>query len=85
MTENEKGPCPKCGEDMVCGVMVDRSYTSSEPQQWKHGCSIDPDMYSNLYNVTSYRCTGCGFLENYAFKQDPVEDEAEEEKGPPIL
>lgn len=86
MNEDDKCICPKCGGEMVCGVMVDRSYTACEPQQWKEDCSNEEDMYTDLYNVISYRCKECGFLENYAFKADtPKEMEEDEEEGPPIL
>ncbi|MEA3558457.1 MAG: hypothetical protein U9R75_04310 [Candidatus Thermoplasmatota archaeon] len=82
MTESGKRSCPKCSGEMVCGALIDRGYTSSERQQWKQECKEKSDMYTDLYDVISYKCTGCGYLENYAFKP---ESDKNEEEGPPVI
>lgn len=64
--------CPKCGRRMEEGFLVDSAdynaptvaaWHRGKPQKKWWGIKISkPDRLS----VSSWRCTGCGLLENYA-------------------
>jgi hypothetical protein len=83
MFSHDKKACPKCGKDMECGMLLDRNYTSCRSQQWQGNCGGDGDEFSTLFDVTTFKCTDCGFLESYACDGNSKMDDDEE--GPPIL
>jgi hypothetical protein len=80
----EKRTCPKCKGEMECGIILDHSYTALKSQQWKKGLPIDEDIFRDLYDVRTFRCGSCGYLESYALNKTPMVEE-ESEEGPPIL
>jgi Zn ribbon nucleic-acid-binding protein len=57
---------------MVAGFIVDHSYATHVVGKWVAGAP-EPSIWSGLklrgkeqYQVTTYRCVGCGYLESYA-------------------
>ena len=66
--------CPKCAAEMEPGFVLDKSYSEqyfSEPE-WAEGVP-EHSLWTGLklrgrerLPVTTYKCTGCGFLESYA-------------------
>lgn len=63
-----KEVCSMCGGKMVKGVMVDYTYgpLDKKRQIWAEEVSGSGLFAENQYNVDSFRCQECGFLENYA-------------------
>ena len=64
------GKCPKCGNDELVG-----GYPISYPQyipllpmivQWAKEFHILGFLAKNSKTIVSYRCSKCGYLENYA-------------------
>ena len=64
--------CPKCGRSMEEGFVIDgRDYGSQEVADWHRG---QPERKwwglktnkAEVLKIVSWRCTGCGLLENYA-------------------
>ncbi len=76
MTEaNEEKTCPKCGNEMEVGFLLDHTYANLIPTIWIEGV---PERSfwrfarikgKRRHRVDSYRCIECGFLENYAAEQ----------------
>ena len=64
--------CPKCGSGMEQGFVLDNSYGTRVVSQWAAGAPLKsiwmgtklPDP--NLVPIGAYRCSSCGFLEQYA-------------------
>ncbi|MGA1873713.1 MAG: hypothetical protein ACMUHY_08575, partial [Thermoplasmatota archaeon] len=66
MEMNEK-ICPKCNGEMELGELIDESYAVSGAQRWaNHAGSILGVGRSKPIHIYSFRCTECGYLENYA-------------------
>ncbi len=67
-------PCPKCGGRMQEGFILDRGhYDSKRASEWVEGEPVRSFWHGGLkvsdkaqYEVTTYRCGGCGYLESYA-------------------
>jgi len=66
--------CAKCGGIMHGGFILDRGmYDAAHPAEWAEGQPVKSFWKGGLnltdkaiYEVTSYRCDGCGYLESYA-------------------
>jgi len=63
--------CPKCQGKMEEGVIGDVSYNKTLASKWIEG--IPEKGFFGLkvrgkrqFEVTSYRCISCGYLESYA-------------------
>lgn len=75
----EKNQCPDCAGDMEAGFIPDASYDKIVQTCWHRGepepkkflgmktksGALDYDV-SNMLGITTYRCTKCGLLKNYA-------------------
>lgn len=66
------GPCPKCGRRMEEGFIIDAGdYSVPSVAMW-HGGKPQKSWFGLKVNkaakraIVSHRCTGCGYLENYA-------------------
>ena len=66
------GACPKCGNRMEEGFTIDAGHHGSasvgawhggKPTKAWYGLKIDK---AAKREIVSWRCTRCGFLENYA-------------------
>lgn len=70
---NESIVCPKCNALMEAGFIVDRGHYSAEDvSYWVEGAP-ERSFWTGLktkgrekFQVTTYRCAGCGYLESYA-------------------
>jgi hypothetical protein len=65
--------CPKCNGEMKQGFILDhKDYASSVVAQWQPGAPLKSfwrgvqSKDGPHYEITAYRCTGCGYLESYA-------------------
>jgi hypothetical protein len=59
--------CPKCNGDMEKGHLMDETDISSAPQKWaKHATGFMGVGSEDTKRIISYRCTSCGYLENFA-------------------
>ena len=62
--------CPKCNGEMEQGFILDhKDYASSVVAQWQQG-EPQKSFWRGVqskdgphYEITAYRCTGCGYLE----------------------
>jgi len=64
--------CPKCQSSMKQGFVVDHTYASRGVSTWIEGAP-EKSIWVGLktagkkaFEVETWRCTRCGFLENYA-------------------
>lgn len=66
--------CPKCNAEMEEGYTLDRGHNDSPSsvETWVEGVP-EKSFWSGLktegkmkYEVSTYRCEGCGYLESYA-------------------
>ena len=63
--------CPDCDQPMVAGVLVDYRRGSAHPSEWVEA-QLETSAWTGSvkndvrYEVTAYRCTGCGLLRLYA-------------------
>jgi len=66
--------CPKCAAAMEPGFIVDKGVPggSVSAPEWAEGAP-EPSIWTGLkmrgherHGVTTFRCTGCGYLESYA-------------------
>jgi hypothetical protein len=65
--------CPKCHGEMKQGFILDhKDYASALVTQWQPG-EPQKSFWRGVkskdgpqYEITAYRCTGCGYLESYA-------------------
>ena len=67
-----RNPCPKCGNQMEEGFILEQSVGSYVPSIWVQG-PPEPSFWTStqvkgktMRLVVTYRCEGCGFLESYA-------------------
>ncbi len=64
--------CPKCGRGMEEGVTVDAGhYDVRHAAKWHRGQPVKKWLgmrfdKAGMLTITSWRCTSCGLLENYA-------------------
>jgi hypothetical protein len=64
--------CPKCRNKMEDGYIMDEGYGTVHASRWVEGPpekSFWTGMKTsgrNKVQVTTYRCTSCGYLESYA-------------------
>jgi hypothetical protein len=68
--------CPKCSRAMEEGFVVDHTHGGYAQGEWVEG-PPRRSFWSGLnlsgkerYPVTTFRCTGCGYLESYAKEVD---------------
>ena len=71
MTDREP-TCAKCGKAMEAGFVLGYDHGTRTQSAWIHGAP-EPSFWTGVklkghqrLPVTTYRCTGCGFLESYA-------------------
>ena len=64
--------CPKCGKRMEPGYVLDITHGAMAQSSWIEGAP-ERSFWTGLklkghqrLPVTTYRCTGCGYLESYA-------------------
>lgn len=66
--------CPKCGASMEAGFIIDKGERggSVNAPEWAEG-EPTPSFWTGLalrgrerHPVSTYRCTGCGYLESFA-------------------
>ena len=70
---NESAGCPKCNGAMEAGFIMDKGhYDSKDVSQWVEG-EPERSIWTGIktkgrevYQITTYRCAGCGYLESYA-------------------
>lgn len=66
--------CPKCNSAMEEGFILDKGdYGSQRPSDWVEGEPHRSFWHGGVkvsdkrrYEVRSYRCVSCGYLESYA-------------------
>lgn len=63
--------CPDCAGEMVAGTLMDYRRGTVEPSEWVEGgltTSVWTGRVRNekRYEVTAFRCAGCGLLKLYA-------------------
>lgn len=64
--------CPKCGSSMAAGVSLDQYYYGNAAGKWIAGAP-EKSFWTGLklrgrdqFEIVTYRCDRCGFLESYA-------------------
>ena len=64
--------CPRCGGGMEPGYVIDEGYGTRTVANWVAG-EPERSMWTGLkmggkdkVDITTYRCTRCGYLESYA-------------------
>jgi hypothetical protein len=65
--------CPKCRASMEPGFVLDRNRFDDRQSTWMEG-TLESNIWTGSVKtsereqipVTTYRCTGCGYLESYA-------------------
>ncbi len=64
--------CPKCGRSMEEGFLADESHGAVKPSRWVGG-PPEKSFWQGTktrgkpkFGVTTFRCSGCGYLESYA-------------------
>ena len=76
MAESLQLKCPKCASEMEEGFVLDNDATAKQAQwvlgrpesSFWGGLKVAP---KDRYFIQTYRCTKCGFLENYAGARVP--------------
>ena len=63
--------CPDCGRAMTVGSLIDYRRGSAHPSEWvdsrpEIGFWTGKVKNEPRYEVTAYRCSGCGLLKLYA-------------------
>jgi predicted nucleic-acid-binding Zn-ribbon protein len=63
--------CPKCGGSMEKGVIPDQGHGRVFMNHWQLGRETGwlgglRSRNQTRYEIAAYRCTKCGFLEQYA-------------------
>ena len=67
-----EGSCPKCNGRMEEGFILDRSHGYVEVSRWVEGPPQTSFWFGlkvpadGARQVTTYRCSECGYLESYA-------------------
>ena len=71
MIEQER-VCPKCRKSMEPGFVLDQTYGANAQSAWVEGAA-ERSIWTGVklkgrerVPVTTYRCSGCGYLESYA-------------------
>lgn len=66
--------CPKCQGSMTEGFIIDNSYGTRTVNTWVEG-EPTKSIWTGIkmlgrkpMDITTWRCTRCGFLESYAVK-----------------
>jgi len=74
MDQNNK--CSKCGGNLEEGFIRDAVPGGSAPSAWYQG-PLERSFWMGVktvgrvhYQVRTYRCNQCGFLESYALEKD---------------
>jgi len=63
--------CPKCNAPMETGFLIESNAGTNIQTKWIEGepeASIWVGLKTKgraIYPITTYRCTGCGYLESY--------------------
>jgi hypothetical protein len=64
--------CPKCSGSMIEGFVIDRTHSGVTVGSWVEGAPQE-SMWTGIrtkgranFEVASWRCSRCGFLEHYA-------------------
>jgi ribosomal protein L37E len=64
--------CTKCEGAMEVGIIIDHTYGAITQSSWVEG-KPERSIWTGLktsgkeqYNVQTYRCQSCGYLESYA-------------------
>lgn len=70
MTHAER-TCPDCGQTMTAGSLIDYRRGSAQPSEWvdsrpEIGMWTGKVKNDPRYEVSAYRCDGCGLLKLYA-------------------
>jgi len=72
MADSDKS-CPKCSRAMEIGFVADVGYGMILQSNWTAGIPVARRFIGgikwrqeNSVPITTYRCSGCGFLESYA-------------------
>ncbi len=71
MTERY-GPCLKCGERMEIGLTVEHTEGGNLVSSWVEGLAEKGPLGGlkikgkTAFQIVTYRCTSCGYLESYA-------------------
>lgn len=67
--------CSKCESSMEIGIILDHTYGAITQSSWVEG-KPEKSIWTGLktrgkehYNVQTYRCTNCGYLESYAVEE----------------
>lgn len=72
--------CPKCGNSMEVGFMPEWTHPQLSVSKWYPGAPREAELKllgvkvgewldinaANMRVITTYRCSGCGYLESYA-------------------
>ena len=64
--------CPKCDGEMTEGFVADQGYGSVGVSDWVEGEPVKSFWTGtkisgkNKYQIKSFRCVKCGYLESYA-------------------
>ena len=74
---NHSAVCPKCRGSMEQGYVADETYGERRQSTWVGG-PPEPSFWTGLkmrgkerVPITTYRCSGCGYLESYASPGSP--------------
>jgi Domain of unknown function (DUF6487) len=72
MAKDPEPVCPKCGEAMEEGYLIDYAHGNAIMSRWVQGkpvpgiiWEVDPTSRKQL-GITAFRCRKCGLLESYA-------------------
>jgi len=67
--------CPKCSHTMERGFLFDRAHGDyGQPGDWVEGVPRKSFWFGTIvhgrakHEITTFRCTSCGFLESYALE-----------------
>ena len=70
---NSDKTCPKCNRAMEIGFVADVAYGAIMQSNWTAGIPVPRRFLGGIKwrlqdsrPITTYRCSGCGFLESYA-------------------
>jgi hypothetical protein len=63
--------CPKCQGKMDVGVVPDETFNRTLPSTWYEGVPTKGFFGLKVrgnksFEIMTYRCTACGYLESYA-------------------
>ena len=67
--------CPKCGDKMVQGFVVDNNHGGFHVASWIRGAPQRSFWWrtkvdrKNAIPIGTFRCSACGFLESYADRE----------------